>query len=142
MATFRIRLLMYLTLLTTMATMKLILPILLDQEIGMILIWYELIKLLCSSDGKSLQSFILFQLIIGDFSLSIDQAQTQMALWAVLASPLIMSNDLRTIRPEYQAILQNKNVIGINQDPMGHQGRRVLHDTVSLSIQYYELKLG
>lgn len=68
-------------------------------------------------------------LIIGDFSLSIDQAQTQMALWAVLASPLIMSNDLRTIRPEFQAILQNKNVIGINQDAMGHQGRRVLHDT-------------
>ena len=56
MATFRIRLLMYLILLITMATMKLILPILLDQEIGMILIWYELIKLLCSSDGKSLQS--------------------------------------------------------------------------------------
>ena len=56
-----------------------------------------------------------------------------MALWAVLASPLIMSNDLRTIRPEFQAILQNKNVIGINQDAMGHQGRRVLHDTVRLS---------
>ena len=70
------------------------------------------------------------QLIIGDFSLSIGQAQTQMALWAVLASPLIMSNDLRTIRPEFQAILQNRNVIGINQDPLGHQGRRVVHDTV------------
>ena len=70
------------------------------------------------------------QLIIGDFSLSIDQAQPQMALWAVLASPLIMSNDLRTIRPEFQAILQNRNVIGINQDPLGHQGRRVVHDTV------------
>ena len=46
MATFRTRLLMSLTSLITMATMKLILPNLLDQEIGMILIWYELIKLL------------------------------------------------------------------------------------------------
>ena len=42
-----------------------------------------------------------FQLIIGDFSLSYDQSQTQMALWSVLAAPLIMSNDLRTIRLDY-----------------------------------------
>ena len=47
MATSRTRLLMSLTLLITMATMKLNLPILLDQEIGMIRIWYKLIKLLC-----------------------------------------------------------------------------------------------
>jgi hypothetical protein len=70
------------------------------------------------------------QLIIGDFSLSIDQAQTQMALWAVLASPLIMSNDLRTIRPEFVSILQNEDVIKVNQDTMGHQARRLVHDKV------------
>ena len=52
MATSRTRLLMSLTLLITMATMKLNLPILLDQEIGMILIWYKLIKLLCPCDVK------------------------------------------------------------------------------------------
>ena len=46
-------------------------------------------------------NFLYFQLIIGDFSLSYDQSQTQMALWSVLAAPLIMSNDLRTIRPDY-----------------------------------------
>lgn len=48
-----------------------------------------------------------------------------MAMWAVMASPLFMSNDLRTIRPEMKAILQNKDVIAINQDPMGVQGKRV-----------------
>ena len=48
-----------------------------------------------------------------------------MALWAALASPLFMSVDLRTIRPEMKAILQNKNVIAINQDALGIQGRRV-----------------
>jgi len=67
-------------------------------------------------------------LIIGDFSLSYDQSQTQMALWSVLAAPLIMSNDLRTIRPEFVEILQNPDVIKINQDPLGHQARRVVHD--------------
>jgi alpha-N-acetylgalactosaminidase len=48
-----------------------------------------------------------------------------MAMWAVLASPLFMSVDLRTIRPEMKAILLNKNVIAINQDPLGVQGRRI-----------------
>ena len=42
------------------------------------------------------------QLIIGNFGLSLDQARVQMALWAIFAAPLIMSNDLRTIRPEFQ----------------------------------------
>lgn len=48
-----------------------------------------------------------------------------MAIWAILASPLMMSVDLRTIRPEYKAILLNQNVIAVNQDPLGIQGRRV-----------------
>lgn len=48
-----------------------------------------------------------------------------MALWAILAAPLLMSVDLRTIRPEYKAILQNKKIIGVDQDPLGIQGRRI-----------------
>lgn len=48
-----------------------------------------------------------------------------MALWAIMASPLLMSVDLRTIRPEMKAILQNRDVIAVNQDPLGVQGRRV-----------------
>lgn len=55
-----------------------------------------------------------------------------MALWAILASPLLMSVDLRTIRPEFKEILLNKDVIAINQDPMGVQGRRF--DSVSKII--------
>ncbi|XP_071786710.1 alpha-N-acetylgalactosaminidase-like [Asterias amurensis] len=65
-------------------------------------------------------------LIVGDFSLSIDQAKTQFAMWAIMAAPLLMSNDLRTIDPGYRAILQNKEVIKVNQDPLGMMGKRVL----------------
>ncbi|KAJ8974005.1 hypothetical protein NQ317_009422 [Molorchus minor] len=49
-----------------------------------------------------------------------------MAIWAILAAPLLMSVDLRTIDPIFRDILQNKDVIAINQDPMGVQGRLVL----------------
>ena len=66
------------------------------------------------------------QLIVGDFSLSIDQAKTQFAMWAIMAAPLLMSNDLRTIDPVYRAILLNKEVIKVNQDPLGMMGKRVL----------------
>ncbi|XP_033218349.1 alpha-N-acetylgalactosaminidase-like [Belonocnema kinseyi] len=67
-------------------------------------------------------------LIIGNFGLSYDQSKVQMALWAILAAPLLMSNDLRNIRPEYKAILQNKKIIAVDQDPLGIQGRRIRPD--------------
>ena len=57
--------------------------------------------------------------------MSYDQSRTQMALWAIMAAPLIMSTDLRTIRQEFKDILLNQDVIKINQDPLGIQGRRV-----------------
>lgn len=46
-----------------------------------------------------------------------------MSVWAILASPLIMSNDLRNIKKEFKDILLNKDAIAINQDAMGHQGQ-------------------
>ena len=64
-------------------------------------------------------------LIIGNFGLSYEQSKTQMAMWAIFAAPLLMSVDLRTIRPEYKAILQNKKIIEVDQDPLGIQGRRI-----------------
>lgn len=69
--------------------------------------------------------FFFFQLIIGNFGLSYEQSKTQMAIWAILAAPLLMSVDLRSIRPEYKAILQNRKIIAVDQDPLGIQGRRI-----------------
>ena len=64
-------------------------------------------------------------LIIGNFGLSYGQSRAQMALWAVMAAPLIMSVDLRTIKPEFSEILKNKNLIAINQDALGLMGKRI-----------------
>uniref|UniRef100_G3TIT7 Alpha-galactosidase n=2 Tax=Loxodonta africana TaxID=9785 RepID=G3TIT7_LOXAF len=61
-------------------------------------------------------------LVIGNFGLSWDQQVTQMALWAIMAAPLLMSNDLRHISPQAKALLQDKDVIAINQDILGKQG--------------------
>ncbi|XP_032628029.1 alpha-galactosidase A isoform X2 [Chelonoidis abingdonii] len=68
------------------------------------------------------------RLVIGNFGLSWDQQLTQMALWAIMAAPLLMSNDLRHISPQAKWLLQNKDVIAINQDPLGKQGYRITKD--------------
>lgn len=64
--------------------------------------------------------------MIGNFGLSWDQSVTQMAMWAIMAAPLFMSNDLRHITPEAKCLLQNKEVIAINQDPLGKQGYQLI----------------
>lgn len=65
------------------------------------------------------------KLLIGNFALSFEQSKAQMALWAILAAPLFMSNKLSTVQPEFKKILQNTEVIQINQDKLGIQGKRI-----------------
>jgi alpha-N-acetylgalactosaminidase len=48
-----------------------------------------------------------------------------MAVWAILAAPLLMSTELRDVKPEYKAILQNKAILAVNQDVLGIQGSRI-----------------
>lgn len=64
-------------------------------------------------------------LIIGNFGLSYEQSKVQMALWAILAAPLLMSVDLRTIKKDYRDILQNHLIIQVSQDHLGIQGKRL-----------------
>lgn len=80
---------------------------------------------MCSSGGHFTSGSVCsVQIILGNFGLSYDQQRVQMAMWAVMASPLLMSNNLDDIRPETKDLLLNKNLIAINQDPLGIQGTR------------------
>ncbi|XP_067875456.1 alpha-N-acetylgalactosaminidase-like [Heterodontus francisci] len=78
-------------------------------------------------------------LIIGNFGLSYEQSKSQMALWAILAAPLFMSNDLRAISEKDSSILQNKLLIKINQDPLGLQGRMLLKGKNNIEVWMREL---
>ena len=84
------------------------------------------------------------QLIIGNFGLSYEQSKTQMAMWAIFAAPLLMSVDLRTIKPDYRAILQNKKIISVNQDRLGIQGRRIykVSQSLTLSVNRRDTNVG
>ena len=62
---------------------------------------------------------------VGNGGMTDVEYRSHFSLWAILAAPLIAGNDLRSMRPEIRDILTNKEVIAINQDPLGIQGRRV-----------------
>lgn len=62
---------------------------------------------------------------VGNGGMSKEEYRTQMSLWAIVAAPLIATNDLTTMSPETKAILMNRDVIAIDQDALGRQGDRV-----------------
>jgi alpha-galactosidase len=49
-------------------------------------------------------------------------------MWALMAAPLIAGNDVRQISPPVSRILLNDEVIAVDQDPMGVQGRKMRDD--------------
>jgi alpha-galactosidase len=62
---------------------------------------------------------------VGNGKLSPAENRAHFSMWAMLAAPLLAGNDLPNMKPEVKAILTNKDVIAIDQDPLGHQARYV-----------------
>jgi alpha-galactosidase len=65
---------------------------------------------------------------IGNGGMSDDEYRTHMSLWCILAAPLLAGNDIPHMTPETKAILLNKEVIALDQDALGKQGKRVAKD--------------
>lgn len=55
------------------------------------------------------------------------QDRSHFTLWAMLASPLITGNDLRSMSETTKKILTNKQVIAVNQDKLGIQAMKWIH---------------
>jgi alpha-galactosidase len=65
---------------------------------------------------------------VGNGGMTLDEYRAHFSMWAMLAAPLMAGNDLRTMAPEIRDILTNRDVIAIDQDPLGRQGRKVRDD--------------
>lgn len=50
------------------------------------------------------------------------------SMWALMAAPIILGNDIRTMSDQTLGILTNEEVIAVNQDAAGVQGSRVTDD--------------
>ncbi|MET0455816.1 MAG: glycoside hydrolase family 27 protein [Mycobacterium sp.] len=54
--------------------------------------------------------------------LTADEQRAHFSLWAMLAAPLLAGNDVRSMTAATAAILTNRDVIAVDQDPLGRQG--------------------
>ncbi len=51
--------------------------------------------------------------------------RSHMSLWCIMAAPIIMGNDIRSMNQATKNILLNKEVIAVDQDSAGIQGRKI-----------------
>jgi alpha-galactosidase len=62
---------------------------------------------------------------VGNGKLSLAENRSHFSMWAMLSAPLLAGNDLPHMKPEINAILTNRDVIALDQDPLGKQADRV-----------------
>lgn len=67
---------------------------------------------------------------IGKGDMTEEAYRAEFSLWAEMAAPLIIGADLRNIDAASAAILTNKEVIAVDQDTRGVQGRKVRSEKV------------
>ena len=62
---------------------------------------------------------------VGNGGMTGVEYRSHFSLWAIMASPLLVGTDIRKIKPDALEILLNKEVIAVDQDPLGVQGKQV-----------------
>ncbi|MEO6529935.1 MAG: NPCBM/NEW2 domain-containing protein [Specibacter sp.] len=67
-------------------------------------------------------------IIGGNAGVSPVEARTQLSLWSMMASPLILSTDITSIPDDFLADLTHPGMLAIDQDPAGIQGTLVSSD--------------
>lgn len=65
---------------------------------------------------------------VGNGGMNDTEYRAHFSFWALLAAPLIAGNDVRSMAPAIKEILTNAEVIAVNQDKLGREGRRVRKD--------------
>jgi len=58
---------------------------------------------------------------VGNGGMTTEEYKTHFSLWCMLAAPLMAGNDLQNMTPETKSILLNKEIIALDQDPLGKQ---------------------
>jgi alpha-galactosidase len=65
---------------------------------------------------------------VGNGGMTGTEYRSHFSLWAMMAAPLIAGNDIAHMDADTRAILLNPEVIAVDQDPLGQQGRRIRDD--------------
>jgi alpha-galactosidase len=72
-------------------------------------------------------------LIAGAGGLTDDESRSQVALWSMLAAPMILSSDVSALTPAAASALGNRDLIAVDQDSLGRQAG-VVSSTASTDV--------
>jgi alpha-galactosidase len=78
---------------------------------------------------------------VGNGGMTKEEYRTHFSMWAMFSAPLLAGNDVSNMTADTKEILLNKEVIAIDQDPLGQQARRV-KQTGDLEIWSKQLQDG
>ncbi len=62
---------------------------------------------------------------VGNGGMTKEEYRSHFSMWAMFSAPLLAGNDISNMTADTKEILLNKDVIAIDQDPLGRQGHRV-----------------
>jgi hypothetical protein len=62
------------------------------------------------------------------------QNRTHLSLWAISGAPLLAGNKLSEMTAGTRAVLTNREMIAVDQDPLGRQGTKVAEDSSGLQV--------
>ncbi|KAI8032472.1 Alpha-galactosidase 3 [Camellia lanceoleosa] len=62
---------------------------------------------------------------VGNGGMTYLEYRAHFSIWALMKAPLLIGCDVRNMAAETFKLLSNKEVIAVNQDPLGVQGRKV-----------------
>ena len=68
------------------------------------------------------------------YEMTDSEDRAHFTMWCMMAAPLILGNDLTKITPETLEIIRNKDMIAVDQDPLGIQGLRLRNED---NLQYW-----
>jgi alpha-galactosidase len=76
---------------------------------------------------------------VGNPGLSDTESRAHFSMWAIMAAPLIAGNDVTRMSATTIETLTNPEVIAVNQDPLGYQGRVVATPGADLEVWSKEM---
>ncbi|XP_043707280.1 alpha-galactosidase 3 [Telopea speciosissima] len=62
---------------------------------------------------------------VGNGGMTYHEYRAHFSIWALMKAPLLIGCDVRNLTAETMEIISNEEVIAVNQDPLGVQGKKV-----------------
>ncbi|KAJ7299486.1 hypothetical protein O6H91_Y223000 [Diphasiastrum complanatum] len=74
---------------------------------------------------------------VGNGGMTLEEYRSHFSVWSLMKAPLLIGCDVRNVSKKYIDILTNVEVISVNQDSLGVQGKKVSQQGVSGCLEVW-----